>query len=191
MSQSPLRRVLLLAGLGATFGTLFDWAHVMTGVIVYPHPTRLGIAWWVPLLYTGASLAIGLTHPAGDAILRRKARFAHTPLRLAIGFFGLCAVWFASGALPFSSPMIGVALAAMSIGLFAGLDRTWQGALQALFTALMGCGVEIVLSHLGAFSYRRPDVFGIALWLPFIYVAASVGLGNVGRYLAERERVSA
>ena len=52
-------------------------------------------------------------------------------------------------------------------------------------SVLAECAVEVVLSRAGLFRHTHPDVLGIALWLPWIYVGASVGLGNVGRFLAE------
>ena len=178
------RRVGVLALLGATFGTLFDYAHVVTGAIRYPGPPPFGVPWWVPLLYAGAALGIGLSTPIADALLGRQARFAETPARLGAGFVGLCAVWFASGALPLGSGAVAVILAAASVGIWWGLDRTWQGLVEAAGTALAGCAVEVTLSRAGLFEHRHQDVLGLAWWLPWIYVAASVGLGNVGRWLA-------
>ncbi|MCY0541599.1 hypothetical protein OVW21_26595, partial [Klebsiella pneumoniae] len=54
-------------------------------------------------------------------------------------------------------------------------------------TAIVGFAVEVTLSRAGLFFHTHPDVLGIALWLPWIYVAASVGLGNVGRWLTALE----
>jgi hypothetical protein len=179
--------VLILAGLGASFGTLFDYAHVRTGAITYPGLDHPGVPFWVPLLYTGAALSIGLTHPVGDRLLGRRARFPHTPGRLVAGFVGLCAIWFLTGALPLDTAVVSAILGAASLGMWWGLDRTWQGLVQAGATAAAGCAVEVTLMRAGWFRHTHPDVLGFALWLPWIYVAASVGLGNVGRWLAERE----
>jgi hypothetical protein len=181
-----LRRVIVLALLGASFGTLFDIAHVQTGAIGYPHPSYLGIAWWVPLLYTGASLAIGLSHPQMDALLG-KPRVSLDRGRLLVGFVGLCAIWFASGAIHLDTLAVSAILAPASLALWFFLDRTWQGLAIAFGTAIMGCAIEVVLSGAGFFHHEHPDLLGIAMWLPWIYVAASVGLGNVGRWLASRD----
>jgi hypothetical protein len=51
--------------------------------------------------------------------------------------------------------------------------------------------VEVVLSSAGLFSHTHPDVLGVALWLPWIYVAASVGVGNLGRWLCRDEGIAA
>jgi phosphatidylglycerophosphate synthase len=177
------RAAVVLALLGATLGPVLDYAHVVTGAIRYPPPVRF-VPWWVPLLYMGASLAIGLTHPMADALLHRPVREPLTVSRVAAGFAGFCAIWVASGALPLGSAAVAAILAPASLALWWWLDRTWQGLAQAAATAAGGCAVEVVLSRAGLFAHTHPDVLGVALWLPFIYVAASVGLGNVGRWLA-------
>jgi hypothetical protein len=187
-SRPMIRRVLVLAALGASFGTFFDWLHVVTGAIAYPGPPRFGVPPWVPFLYIGAALAIGLIIPAGDRLLGRRARFPHTPARLVMGFVGLCAVWFLSGALPFGTAEVSVLLAAASLGMWWALERTWQGLVAAGAAALGGCATEVLLSRAGLFRHTHPDALGVALWLPWIYVAAAVGLGNVGRWLAEPVR---
>jgi hypothetical protein len=185
MSMSRLApRALVLAALGASFGTLFDYAHVLTGAIVYPGPPRFGVPPWVPFLYMGAAMAIGLGVPVFDDVLGRPARFPYTSARLVIGFVGLCTIWFLSGALPFDTRVTALLLAAASLGMWWGLDRTWQGLAVAGATAVGGCMMEVVLSEQGLFRHTHPDVLGVALWLPWIYVAAGVGLGNVGRWLA-------
>ena len=181
--RPTLGAALILALLGASLGPALDYAHVVTGAIRYPAPTH-GLPWWVPLLYAGAALAIGLSHPAGDALLGRRPRLPLTRGRVVAGFAGFCAVWLASGALPLSSAIVAGILAPGSLALWWWLDRSWQGLLQAAATAAGGCAVEVVLSRAGLFSHTHPDVLGVALWLPWIYVAASVGVGNVGRWLS-------
>lgn len=185
--QAPrvLRSGLYLALLGASLGSALDYAHVVTGAIRYPPPVRW-VPWWVPLLYTGAALAIGLSHPLLDPRIRRRPPRPLTPGRVAGGLAGFCAVWVLSGALPFSSAVVAAILAPASLGLWWWLDRSGPGLLQAATTAAGGCVVEIVLSRAGLFSHTHPDVLGVALWLPWIYVAASVGVGNMGRWLSSR-----
>src|SRR5450759_2482157 len=124
--RATLGAALVLALLGASLGPVLDYAHVVTGAIRYPPPAR-GLPWWVPLLYAGAALVIGLSHPAGDGPLGRRARLPLTRGRVAAGFAGFCAVWLASGALPLSSAVVAAILAPASLGLWWWLDRSWQG----------------------------------------------------------------
>ncbi|MEO7331084.1 MAG: hypothetical protein ABI193_21085 [Minicystis sp.] len=181
-----LRRALILAVLGAVFGTLFDYAHVRTGAIVYPASSPIGVPFWVPFLYAGSALLIGFSHPSMDRRLGRPERFAPTPQRLVAGFAGFLGVWFLSGALPFGSGVVALILAPIALGIWFFLDRTWQGLLLGMLTAIIGFAMEVVLSRAGLFRHTHPDVLGIAVWLPCIYVAASVGVGNLGRALAPR-----
>ncbi|MEZ4298483.1 MAG: hypothetical protein R3B70_26260 [Polyangiaceae bacterium] len=79
------RRVVWLTVLGAVVGPLMDRAHAWTGAIVYDTPvTWLGVPWWVTLVYVGAALGIGLTHPALDGVLRRAQKVELTP-RVLVG----------------------------------------------------------------------------------------------------------
>ena len=36
----------------------------------------------------------------------------------------------------------------------------------------------------GLFHHTQRDMLGLAYWLPWLYVAGSVGIGNIGRALA-------
>ena len=58
----------------------------------------------------------------------------------------------------------------------------------ALATAAVGVGVEATLASRGVFSYVAPDAGRVASWLPWLYVAASVAVGNLARYLAAAPR---
>ncbi len=179
-----LRAALLLALVGASLGPLLDYLHVVTGAIRYPPPVRF-VPWWVPLLYASAAVAIGLGHAAADRRFDRT-HLGLTGPRLAAGFAIFCAVWFASGALPFGSEAVAAVLAAVSLASWRWLDGSLFGLGQAALTALAGCAVELTLSRAGLFAHTHQDVLGLAWWLPWIYVAASVGVGNVGRWLVVR-----
>jgi hypothetical protein len=181
------RAGLVLALLGVTLGPVLDYVHVVTGAIRYTPPVRF-VPWWVPLLYTGAAVAIGLSHPIGDLLLRARPLPRRSGVELALGFAVFCGVWIASGALPFGSAVVAAILAPVSLALWAWLDRTWQGLAQAAVTALGGVAVEVALTRAGVFAHAHADVLGVALWLPWIYVAASVGVGNVGRWLVPAPR---
>lgn len=182
--QVPWRRaVVTLAALGATLGTVFDTAHVLTGAITYPVSSPLGFPLWVPLLYAAAALAIGLSHPLLDRALGRPARPPLSFARVAAGLAALCVIWFCTGALPFGSLGTTLIVGPAALAVFGVLDRTRAGLLLAASTAVTSVGVEVLLSQLGLFAHTHRDVFGVALWLPCIYVAASVAVGNTGRWL--------
>lgn len=177
-----MRRALILAFLGGLLGALLDWSHVTSGTVVYARPVVLGEAWWVPLLYASSGLGIGLSHVALDARLARPEREI-TPERVLLGLVGLAVVWASSGYLPVADALRSLVLGPLALAVWFACDRTRVGLLVALATALVGCGVALALTAIGAFHYVHPDVGPIASWLPWIYVTASVAVGNLGRFL--------
>ena len=178
-------RLLALAALGATVGTLFDWLHVVNGAVEY---TRGGvtIAWWTPLLFAAAGVGIGISHPAGDRWLGREERVAWTATRLAGGMLAFLAIWYATGAIHLGSAWVAALVGPASLAVWWAFDRTRAGLLQAFATAAAGVAVEATLVRLGTFRHTSPDILGVAWWLPAIYVAGSVAVGNVGRWLVAR-----
>lgn len=181
------RPVVRLALLGALVGPLLDRAHAWTGAIAYDTSvTPLGVPWWVTLVYTGAALGIGLTHPPLDRALRRPQKVALSPAVLAAGFAGMGALWVASGLLPGSNAVIALVLLVGAGAMLAAFDRTWQGVLLAVGTGIGGIVVEATLVRLGLFHHRRPDVWGLPVWLPCLYFGGSVAIGNLGRWWAGR-----
>jgi hypothetical protein len=177
-------RCVVLAALGATVGTLLDWAHVENGAVAYTRPVPLGIAWWTPVLYAGAALAIGISHSSVDRWIGRAGARRLSPLRLGSGMLCFLAIWYATGALRLTSALVAALLAPACLAVWWLFDATRGGLALALATALAGVGVEATLVRFGLFRHTHPDVLGVAWWLPTIYVAASVAVGNVGRALA-------
>jgi hypothetical protein len=184
-----LVRVLRLALLGAVIGPFLDRAHAWTGAIAYDTPvTPLGVPWWVSLVYLGAALGIGLTHPALDRVLRRPQRVALTPRVLAAGFASMVVLWIGSGLIPASNAVIALVLVAGAGGMWWAFDGTWQGVVLAAGTGMGGVVVEATLVRLGLFHHTRPDVLGLPVWLPFVYFGGSVAIGNLSRYWARAPR---
>src|SRR5262245_54644849 len=63
-----------LALMGGTVGTALDAVHVHTGTTGYTHPALFGQAWWVPLLFAGAGVAIGLGRPIAERLFGRAGQ---------------------------------------------------------------------------------------------------------------------
>jgi hypothetical protein len=179
-----VRQLLVLAAFGAVVGPVLDFAHFRTGAIGYLTPVTFGVPWWVVIVYACAAVGIGGSHPRLDRLLGRRQRVPLTPALLVAGVLALFAIWIASGLLPFSSGVVSAILAVASLGVWAALDRTAQGLALGAGTAAAGVLVEVVLVKAGLFYHAHADVLGVALWLPWLYVAGSVAIGNVGRRLA-------
>ena len=187
-----MSRVLILFVLGATLGPLGDWFHVISETTAYPSGVYAFYfgkqPYWVPLLFGAAGLAIGLSHPQMDRWL--GAPFGRRGSRGIAGvIFGIAAflgIYAMSAFAPLETgSSLDITIAAAAMLLWWAADRTWQGLLLAALTAAVGCAVEIYLVQQRAYVYLSPkdNFYGVASWLPWLYVAASVAVGNLGRFL--------
>lgn len=166
--------------MGASLGTTLDAFHVFSHVERYASPTLLGVAWWVPMLFGCAAVAISYSHPLLDPLLHHRrfcplfsslSGLAWLPLTYLI-----CASFFDT-----LTKTVLVALVYCNFWLLAGSD--WQNLVFSLVTAITGTLIEIILVAAGAFVYLHPDMLGVPYWLPGIYACASLALGNLGRSL--------
>jgi hypothetical protein len=190
-SRRWARGAAALAALGATAGTALDGIHTHTGTTEYGAPVAWRAAWWVPLLFAGAALAVGLLRPAAEAALGPRgpaARAAPAPPGAAAagaGFALFVLAYALSGVLPAGRAP---ALAAVFAVAWAAFDRTALGLALAAVTAAGGAAVELTLIHAGAFRHLRPDVFGLPWWLPWLYATGAIALGNLGKRLVAARR---
>jgi hypothetical protein len=175
-----VREAVGLLAAGAVLGTLLDGVHVATATTRYTHPTVGGLAWWVPLMFGGATLAIGASHRLVDRWLLRDVR--PDGGRVAAGMVLVLGLWATSGLLKPAGTALCI-LAPASVAMWLLLDRTLVGLGLAIATAVCGVVVEATLVSLGVFTYVAPDAGRVASWLPWLYVAASVAVGNFARWL--------
>ncbi len=177
-----LRAALLLFGLGATLGTALDAVHVHTATTRYADPLVYEMAWFVPLLFGAAGVAVGLGRPIFDRLLRRQDPAPGTPALLG-GLALFVVAYVLSGTLPGGNLLKCATLGALAVASLALFDRTGLGLLLACTTAVTGSAVEAVQIEAGIFSYLAPDRWGVPCWLPCLYACAQVAIGNLGRRL--------
>ena len=186
------KNALWLFGLGAVVGPIGDAFHVHSGTTDYPKDVFGLYLWrlpfWVPLIFGCAGLAIGLSHPQMDRLLGApQQRPGSRSLDLVVfgiaAFLGIYAMTAYAPLVPEGS--LDVLIAVSALLMWGLLDRTWQGLVLAVLTALVGTTTEILLVKLGAFEYLPPKngLFGVLTSLPWLYISASVAVGNLGRYL--------
>jgi hypothetical protein len=192
--------------MGFFLGPVGDWFHVRTGATGYPDGAYAfyfpgGVPWWVPLLFATATMTIGLSHTFGDELVRKHGpAWAMKPLwggtarpgltgmaPLIRGLLVFELAYIVSGYLP--RPAGGAAdliLGAVAVAAWLAFDRTVHGAVLALSTAAAGVFVEATLVAHGVFHYgpETSNLFGVASWLPWIYVCASFAAGNFSRWRA-------
>ena len=167
--------------LGAIFGTGLDAIDVYSHVERYSMPVLFGLAWWVPLLFGAAAVAIGYSHPLIDPLIGnvRPGR------RLSISLSEL--TWLLLAQLVGASTLNSIAKVGLLILIYLNFwllaGRNWQNLLLALVTAITGTLIEMTLAATGVFSYLHPDIFGVPYWLPCIYACASLAIGDLGRSL--------
>jgi hypothetical protein len=178
--------ILWLFLLGTTLGTALDALHVYSKVERYPTPAFFGLAWWVPLLFGAAAVAIGYSHPMVDPLLHHQ-RPSH---RLSTSFGEL--TWLLLAYLVSASTLGSIAKAGLLILIYFNFwllaGRSWQNLLLSFVTAITGTLIEMILVAAGAFSYLHPDIFGVPYWLPFISASASLAVGDFGRSLMSFSR---
>ncbi len=180
MRQFRGRALLWLFLLGALPGTTLDAFHALSGVERYASPTLPGVAWWVPLLFGSAAVAIGYSHPLLDPLLHhRRFRPLFSSL-LGLAWLPLVYLISASFFDTLTKTLL-IALVYCNFWLLAGSD--WQNLVFSLVTAITGTLIEMILVAAGAFAYLHPDMLGVPYWLPGIYACASLALGDLGRSL--------
>lgn len=167
--------------LGASLGTALDALEVYSGVERYPGPMLFGVAWWVPLLFGAAAVAIGYSHPLVDPLISRTRPYRR--LSSSIGeLTWLVLAYLISASTLDSQAKVGlIAIIYLNFWLLAG--RSWQNLLLSFVTAVTGTLVEMILVKGGVFSYTHPDILGVPYWLPGLYACASLAVGNLGRSL--------
>jgi hypothetical protein len=167
--------VLVLAGVGATLGSLLDGIHTHFGATAYTEPVALRAAWWVPLLFAGA-YATSVARPLLDKGPRPPG------WKAAVGM----GVFISAYALSVAPWPWGVRAAVLG-GLFAAgfwvCDRTRAGLIVAGTAAVCGPVVEAIMVRAGTFVHHEVLVLGIPGWLPFLYLTAGVGLGTLAKWV--------
>ncbi len=166
---------------GATIGTLLDALQVNSRVERYPAPALYGEVWWVPLLMGSAVVAIGYSQVLVDPLLGHRRSTRHLWLTLSEQGWLILAYLItvlSMGALATAGLLL---LIYANFWLLAG--SSWQNILFSIVTAITGSLIEMTLVASGAFSYTKPDLLGVPLWLPCLYAIASLAVGDLGRNL--------
>lgn len=174
--------------IGAVAGTALDALHTHSGTTAYASPVLARAAWWTPLLFGSAGVAVLGAYPALERLTGRAVAPRPSGARIAPALGLFAGLYAASGFLPASNAVKLAVLAAGALLLFAAVARSARAALLAAVAALVGPLVEVTLIASGAFVHLQPDLLGIPMWLPALYAAASLAFGPAGVALAGRAR---
>jgi hypothetical protein len=161
---APRRALALFAGGGVGLA-LCDQIHVQADVLHYDTGGFFGQAWWVPLQFGLASLAI----VAGAApFARRRAEPRASDFVTGIAWFA--AAYAASGIFDAHPYALAVAfVVGWSARVALARERSVLVAYSVLLAAA-GTGAEAILSAAGTFDYTAPDFIGVPIWLPGLYL---------------------
>lgn len=175
------RVILWLFLLGALLGTILDALQVYAGIEHYAAPIWFGQAWWVPLLFGSAAMAIGYSHSQVDHLLAHRP-MPHSLLASTGELTWLVLAYLITLIPIYSLAKVGLLLLVyLNFWLLAG--RSWQNLLLSFVTAITGTLIEMILIAAGAFSYAHADMLGVPFWLPCLYAIASLAVGDLGRSL--------
>jgi hypothetical protein len=154
---------------GAVLGTAWDRMHVAAGTLFYTPPGRFHQPWWVPLEFGMLFLsgALGILRFGDPLPDERSPRRAAAELAVFSAVYGMTALlWRRPGVL------IAVLIALLVIRLPALQKTGGANMVPAAMLVIGGPVMEASLSAAGLFAYASPDIAGVPLWLPLLYMNA-------------------
>lgn len=178
-----IKIIITLFIIGAIVGPTYDGFHSHSNTLFYPQVFFCKMAWWVPLLFGGASVAVGLSALAWDKrfpMHQEPDSWRHVVT--GMGLFGL--QYFASGFLKLTPLNMNIYLGLFALVNLIVLGFSLSNFFFCICVAIAGCLAEILISAKGLFFYTSPDIWGIPYWLPYLYVSAACSVGNTARKLA-------
>ena len=158
-------RILALFAAGGIGLALCDQIHVQAGVLDYDTGGFFGQAWWVPLQFGLAAVAI----VAGAAPFAR-GRAKPGTVAFLTGTLWFVAAYAASGLFD-AHPYALAAAFVVTWALRVAFARQPSSLVAfSLLLAAAGTGAEAILSAAGTFAYTNPDLLGVPIWLPGLYL---------------------
>ncbi|XP_049745145.1 insulin-induced gene 2 protein isoform X2 [Elephas maximus indicus] len=128
---------------------------------------------------------IGLLYPCIDRHLGEPHKFKRewsSVMRCVAVFVGIN---HASAKVDFDNNIqLSLTLAALSIGLWWTFDRSRSGFGLGVGIAFLATVVTQLLVYNGVYQYTSPDFLYVRSWLPCIFFAGGITMGNIGRQLA-------
>ncbi|XP_068264090.1 insulin-induced gene 2 protein isoform X2 [Nyctibius grandis] len=138
--------------------------------------------------YEQNKAVIGLLYPCMDRHLGEPHKFKRewsSVMRCVAVFVGIN---HASAKVDFANNIqLSLTLAALSIGLWWTFDRSRSGFGLGVGIAFLATLVSQLLVYNGVYQYTSPDFLYVRSWLPCIFFAGGITMGNIGRQLAMYE----
>lgn len=164
---------LILFAAGAVLGTSLDHLHVAAGVLAYPSTFLFDQPAWVPPLFGFAVLALSQLHAPFRERTAPTARGPSWPRLL--GGLALFAAAYGVTALASRRPLAVLGVLVPAWALLASGPGFGKRVAYGLLVAAVGTAFESGLIALGGFHYLAgPTVLRVPLWLPALYLHASL-----------------
>lgn len=187
-TMNLLIRAAMLFMVGVFLALVLNLLQVQRNVTLFPPDVISSIfssAWWVPPCCGTAAALIGLLYPCMDHRLgepHKLKREWSNVMRCVAVFVGIN---HASAKVDFvNNVQLSLTLAALSVGLWWTFDRSRCGFGLGVIIAILATLVTQLLVYNGVFQYTSPDFLYIRSWLPCIFFAGVITVGNIGRQLA-------
>jgi uncharacterized protein (DUF362 family) len=187
------QKLALLFLIGAPLASVGDAFHVRTGTTFYPPEAHAwsfqGVPFWIPILFGVAAALFGVVYDRAKAILgaghfKQRAKLEHV---MVAGLVYLVLHVISGYICRSGFPATDIVLALPVVLIWYFVDRSSGGALVCLLGGLIGVSAEILLVHQGIFTFSDKSfkIFGVATWLPWIYMAGTLA---VSRFVEEGGR---
>jgi uncharacterized protein (DUF362 family) len=179
------QKLALLFLIGAPLASVGDAFHVHTGTTFYA-PGYVwyiqGVPFWIPILFGVAAGSFGIVYDRAKAVLgashfQERAKLDHA---VVAGLVYMILHTMSGYVCRLGFPATDFILALPVFLVWYYLDRSSGGALVCLLGGLVGVSAEILLVHKGIFSFsdKSYKIFGVATWLPWIYVAGTLAVSR-------------
>uniref|UniRef100_A0A452QM86 Insulin-induced gene protein n=1 Tax=Ursus americanus TaxID=9643 RepID=A0A452QM86_URSAM len=193
-SVNLMIRGVVLFFIGVFLALVLNLLQIQRNVTLFPPDVIASIfssAWWVPPCCGTASAVIGLLYPCIDRHLGEPHKFKRewsSVMRCVAVFVGIN---HASAKVDFDNNIqLSLTLAALSIGLWWTFDRSRSGFGLGVGIAFLATVVTQLLVYNGVYQYTSPDFLYVRSWLPCIFFAGGITMGNIGRQLAMSSHVT-
>ncbi|XP_048861988.1 insulin-induced gene 2 protein [Brienomyrus brachyistius] len=184
-------RGVMLFSVGVFLSLVLNLLQVQRNITLFPPDVITSVfssAWWVPPCCGTVSVMIGLLYPCIDHCLGKPHKFKRewsSVMRCIAVFVGIN---HASAKVDFENNVqLSLTLAALSIGLWWTFDRSRNGFGLGVSIAFLATLTTQLLVYNEVFQYTSPDFLYIRSWLPCIFFAGVITMGNIGRQLATYE----
>lgn len=168
-----------LAFLGGALISLCDRMHVAGGVLAYPNGGIFGQPWWVVPLFGAAGVVLLVLHDQLAAVLAGPRRRIDA-FRFGVHAASFVAAYAATAFAPLPAGLLALLLAA-AWAPFAYAYRSPAFLGFAAVVAVGGPAFEALFSASGAFHYLAPQLFGIPIWLPALYLYVALVVFSLAR----------